>query len=60
MRCQSDWWGWECTRCGWQVRSEYTVNPQQVIAETLVLLHTRQHEQDAAINLARPPQGEDA
>lgn len=42
-----DWWTWKCARCGWEVKSQRTVNFQQAVAEVLIRLHIQQHDTDA-------------
>lgn len=41
---QVDAWSWKCARCGWEVRSLFTLNPQPSVADALVKLHIRMHE----------------
>lgn len=40
-----DWWTWKCSRCDWKVIDALTVNPQQAVAEVLVRIHSRSHDE---------------
>jgi hypothetical protein len=39
-----DLWTWKCLRCGWEVKSQFTINPQQAIAEALINIHIKEHD----------------
>lgn len=47
-------WTWQCAMCGWKVRSELTVNDQQAVAEVLIRLHIRQHDEAQDAQSERP------
>lgn len=45
-----DWWSWTCAKCDFKVKSHFTVNSQQSVAETLVRLHIRSHEETPVVS----------